>query len=247
MDDQQLLQFSRHIMLPDFDVAGQEKLLQARVLLIGAGGLGSPIALYLGAAGVGRLTIVDDDEVDTSNLQRQIAHRRATVGTNKAEAAAVAVQAINPSTRVRALQHRLSEAVLQAEVAQADLVIDATDNAPSRYLLNSLCWQQHTPLVSGAAVRWEGQVTVFDARRESPCYQCLYPDAEAGNAENCAVNGVISPLVGVIGSMQALEAIKCLTGVGDSLVGALLFFDAKYAQWQRMTLSKNPACPICAG
>ena len=247
MDDQQLRQFSRHIMLPDFDVAGQEKLLQANVLLIGAGGLGSPIALYLGASGIGRLTIVDDDEVDTSNLQRQIAHRRATVGTNKAKSAAVAVQAINPTTRVRALQHRLSEAALQAEVAQADLVIDATDNAPSRYLLNGLCWQKRTPLVSGGAVRWEGQVTVFDARRESPCYQCLYPDTETGNSENCAENGVISPLVGVIGSMQALEAIKCLTGVGDSLVGTLLFFDAKYAQWQRMALSKNPACPICAG
>ena len=126
-------------------------------------------------------------------------------------------------------------------------MIDATDNAPSRYLLNGLCWQQRTPLVSGAAVRWEGQVTVFDARRESPCYQCLYPDTEKGNAENCAENGVISPLVGVIGSMQALEAIKCLTGVGDSLVGTLLFFDAKYSKWQRMTLSKNPTCPICVG
>ena len=247
MDDEQLLQFSRHIMLQDFDVAGQEKLLQANVLLIGAGGLGSPIALYLGAAGIGWLTIVDDDEVDTSNLQRQIAHRRSAVGTNKAESAAMAVQAINPSTKVRALQHRLSEAAMRAEVAQADLVIDATDNALSRYVLNGLCWEQRRPLVSGAAVRWEGQVTVFDARRKSPCYQCLYPNTETGNAENCAENGVISPLVGVIGSMQALEAIKCLTGVGDSLAGTLLFFDAKYAQWQRMTLSKNPACPICAG
>ena len=246
MDDHQLLQFSRHIMLPDFDVEGQEKLIQASILLIGAGGLGSPIALYLGAAGVGTLTIVDNDQVDTSNLQRQIAHRTADVGVNKAKSAAISVQAINPFATVRAIQQRLPAEALQLEVDQADLVIDATDNAATRYLLNQLCWQQRTPLVSGAAVRWEGQISVFDPRQESPCYQCLYPDTQADNAQNCAENGVISPLVGVIGSMQALEAIKCLTGVGESLVGTLLFFDAKYGQWQRIRLTKNPTCPVCA-
>ena len=246
MDDHQLLQFSRHIMLPDFDVEGQEKLIQASILLIGAGGLGSPIALYLGAAGVGTLTIVDNDQVDTSNLQRQIAHRTADVGVNKAKSAAISVQAINPFATVRAIQQRLPAEALQLEVDQADLVIDATDNAATRYLLNQLCWQQRTPLVSGAAVRWEGQISVFDPRQESPCYQCLYPDTQGDNAQNCAENGVISPLVGVIGSMQALEAIKCLTGVGESLVGTLLFFDAKYGQWQRIRLTKNPTCPVCA-
>ena len=246
MDDHQLLQFSRHIMLPDFDVEGQEKLIQASILLIGAGGLGSPIALYLGAAGVGTLTIVDNDQVDTSNLQRQIAHRTADVGVNKAKSAAISVQAINPFATVRAIQQRLPAEALQLEVDQADLVIDATDNAATRYLLNQLCWQQRTPLVSGAAVRWEGQISVFDPRQESPCYQCLYPDTQADNAQNCAENGVISPLVGVIGSMQALEAIKCLTGVGESLVGTLLFFDAKYGQWQHIRLTKNPTCPVCA-
>ena len=249
MDDQQLLQFSRHIMLPDFDVAGQEKLLQAKVLLIGAGGLGSPIALYLGAAGVGRLTIVDDDEVDTSNLQRQIAHRRATVGTNKAESAAVAVQAINPSTRVRALQHRLSEAVLQAEVAQADLVIDATDNAPSRYLLNRLCWQQRPPLVSGAAVRWEGQVSVFDPLQiDTPCYECLYPESSRGSLnETCSETGVVSPLLGIIGSCQAMEGIKYLCGIGAALVGYVSYFDAKKMEWQKLKIAKRASCPTCQG
>ena len=246
MDDHQLLQFSRHIMLPDFDVEGQEKLLQASVLLIGAGGLGSPIALYLGAAGVGTLTIVDDDQVDTSNLQRQIAHRTADVGVNKAKSAAISVQAINPFATVRAIQQRLPAESLQQEVDKSDLVIDATDNSATRYLLNQLCWQQRKPLVSGAAMRWEGQIGVFDPRQESPCYQCLYPDTQADTAQNCAENGVISPLVGVIGSMQALEAIKCLTGVGESLVGTLLFFDAKYGQWQRISLTKNPTCPVCA-
>ena len=246
MDDHQLMQFSRHIMLPDFDVQGQERLLRASVLLIGAGGLGSPIALYLGAAGVGTLTIIDDDQVDTSNLQRQIAHQAADVGVNKAASAANSVRAINPSVAVRIIQQRLTEEALQHEVNQADLVIDATDNAATRYLINRLCWQLQTPLVSGAAVRWEGQISVFDPRQVSPCYQCLYPDTEADSTQNCAENGVIAPLVGVIGSMQALEAIKCLTGVGESLVGTLLFFDAKYAQWQRISLPKNPTCPVCS-
>ena len=217
MNDAQLLQFSRHIMLPDFDVAGQERLLQSKVLLIGAGGLGSPIALYLGAAGVGELTIVDDDQVDSSNLQRHTINRR------------------------------LDAEALGGQIAAVDLVIDATDNAETRFLLNRICWQRRTPLVSGAAVRWEGHISVFDANRhDSPCYQCLYPDTQLDDQLNCAENGVISPLVGVIGSMQALEAIKCLTEIGESLVGTVLFFDAKFAEWRRIGLSKNPNCPVCA-
>lgn len=247
MDDAQLLKYSRHIMLPDFDVAGQETLLQAKVLLIGAGGLGSPIALYLGAAGVGNIVIVDDDKVDASNLQRQIAHGDDDIGHNKAVSAAAAISAVNPTATVHAITQRLVGDALTQQVAAADLVIDATDNAQTRYLLNRACWQQGKTLVSGAAVRWEGHVSVFSPSvPNSPCYQCLYPDTEAETQLNCADNGVISPLVGVIGSMQALEAIKCLTGVGQSLVGTVLFFDGKYAEWQRIGLSRNPHCPVCA-
>lgn len=247
MNDDELLRYSRHIMLPDMDIAGQEKLLNAKVLLIGAGGLGSPIALYLGAAGVGQLTIVDDDQVDNSNLQRQIAHGWEDVGRNKATSAAAAVRALNTGLKLIAIDRRLDAVELAAQVAAADLVLDATDNAETRFLLNDLCWQHRTVLVSGAAIRWEGQVSVFDPNQpDSPCYQCLYPNTNPDNPLNCSENGVISPLVGVIGSMQALEAIKCLTGVGKSLVGTVLFFDGKFTDWQRIGLSKNPGCPICA-
>jgi len=247
MNDDQLLQFSRHIMLPDFDVAGQERLLQSKVLLIGAGGLGSPIALYLGAAGVGELTIVDDDQIDSSNLQRQIAHSHASIGADKATSAAESVLALNPSTVCQAINRRLGADALKTQIAAADIVIDATDNAETRFLLNEICWQQCKPLVSGAAVRWEGHISVFDANRhDSPCYQCLYPNTQLDDQLNCAESGVISPLVGVIGSLQALEAIKCLTGIGETLVGTVLFFDAKFAEWRRIGLSKNPSCPVCA-
>lgn len=247
MNDAQLLQFSRHIMLSDFDIAGQESLLRAKVLLIGAGGLGSPIALYLGAAGVGELTIVDDDLVDSSNLQRQIAHGHADIGSNKASSAAQSVAALNPSAVCHAINRRLDADALETQISSTDLVIDATDNAETRFLLNRICWQQRTALVSGAAVRWEGHISVFDANQpDSPCYQCLYPNTELDDQLNCAESGVISPLVGVIGSMQALEAIKCLTGTGEALVGTVLFFDAKFAEWRRIGLTKNPSCPICA-
>lgn len=246
MNDQELLRYSRQIMLPDFDVAGQEQLLSASVLLIGAGGLGSPIALYLAAAGIGTLTIVDDDGVDSSNLQRQIAHGEADLGVNKATSAAAAARALNPAIKVTSIGHRLAEPELSEQIAEADIVLDATDNADSRYGLNAACWQAGKPLVSGAAIRWEGQVSVFDpAQPRSPCYQCLYPEIDGDAALNCAETGVIAPLVGVIGSMQALEAIKHLTGTGSSLVGTVLFFDGKYGEWQRITLTKDPDCPIC--
>lgn len=246
MNDQELLRYSRQVMLPEVDVAGQERLLSAKVLLIGAGGLGSPIALYLAAAGVGRLTIVDDDAVDSSNLQRQVAHAEADLGANKAASAAAAVRALNGATQVFAVEQRLAEPELSRQVAEADIVLDATDNAQSRYALNAACWQAGKPLVSGAAIRWEGQVTVFDPNlATSPCYQCLYPTLDTDAALNCAENGVISPLVGVIGSMQALEAVKTLTGSGVGLVGTVLFFDGKYGEWQRISLPKHPNCPTC--
>lgn len=246
MNDEQLLRYSRQIMLPDFDVAGQERLLSAHVLLIGAGGLGSSIALYLAAAGIGSLTIVDDDTVDSSNLQRQIVHGEADLGVNKATSAAAAVRALNSAADVTTIGHRLAGAELSQQIALADIVLDATDNADSRYSLNAACWQTGKPLISGAAIRWEGQISVFDpAQPSSPCYRCLYPETNADAALNCAENGVIAPLVGVIGSMQALEAIKHLTGSGSSLVGTVLFFDGKYGEWQRIKLTKNPGCPVC--
>lgn len=246
MNDQELLRYSRQIMLPDFDVAGQERLLSADVLLIGAGGLGSPIALYLAAAGVGALTIVDDDGVDSSNLQRQIAHGEADIGINKATSAAAAVRALNPTAHVTVIEHRLAEPELSQRIGKADLAIDATDNAESRYSLNAACWRAGKPLVSGAAIRWEGQISVFDPTQPaSPCYQCLYPELSDDARLNCAENGVIAPLVGVVGSMQALEAIKHLIGSGSSLVGTVLFFDGKYGEWQRIKLTKDPDCPVC--
>ncbi len=250
MNDEQLLRFSRQIMLPDFDIAGQARLLSAKVLLIGLGGLGSPIAMYLGAAGVGELVLVDDDHVDASNLQRQIAHREQDVGINKAQSAARAVKDLNSNTRVTIIQRRLAGAELASQIDYVDLVVDATDNFDSRYLVNQLCWQTQTPLVSGAAIRWEGQISVFDpTNANSPCYQCLYPESDTssnGAALNCSENGVIAPLVGVIGSCQALEAIKYLAGVGTSLVGYTLFFDGKYMEWRRLKLSKAQECPICS-
>ena len=249
MNDEQLLRFSRQIMLPDFDITGQERLLSAKILLIGLGGLGSPIAMYLAAAGVGEMVLVDDDQVDASNLQRQIAHREQDVGVNKAQSAAKAVKDLNGNTRVTIIERRLEGTELASQIDYVDLVIDATDNFVSRYLVNRLCWQTKTPLVSGAAIRWEGQISVFDpTNADSPCYQCLYPetDSTGGSAAlNCAENGVIAPLVGIIGSCQALEAIKYLAGVGSSLVGFTLFFDGKYMEWRRLKLSKAKECPIC--
>ncbi|MEZ7818794.1 MAG: molybdopterin/thiamine biosynthesis adenylyltransferase [Candidatus Azotimanducaceae bacterium] len=248
MNDQQLLRFSRQIMLPDFDIDGQQRLLRAKVLLIGLGGLGSPIAMYLAAAGVGELILIDDDHVDLSNLQRQIAHREQDVGINKAESAAAAIHDLNSETKVTVISRRLEGAELAGQISEADLVIDATDNFDSRHSINALCWKTKTPLVSGAAIRWEGQISVFDPMDpQSPCYQCLYPETDTNGLEmNCAENGVIAPLVGIIGCCQALEAIKYLAGSGSSLVGYSLFFDGKYMEWRKLKLSKAQGCPICS-
>ncbi|MEH6472783.1 MAG: molybdopterin-synthase adenylyltransferase MoeB [Halopseudomonas sp.] len=246
MNDQQLLRYSRQIMLPEVDVDGQDKLLAARVLVIGLGGLGSPVALYLAAAGVGQLVLSDFDEVDLSNLQRQVAHGQADIGRPKVESARDQILALNPEVQVTALNLRLEGDALLEQVAQADVVVDCCDNFVSRFAINSACVQQRTPLVSGAAIRLEGQVSVFDSRdSKSPCYRCLFPDGGDDAALTCANSGVIAPLVGMIGTTQALETLKLLTGFGTSLVGRLLLLDAKHLEWRSLNLGRDPDCPEC--
>jgi molybdopterin-synthase adenylyltransferase len=245
MQDIELLRYSRQIMLPDFDIAGQEALAAAHILIVGIGGLGSPAALYLAAAGVGSLTLCDDDEVDLSNLQRQIAHTTADIGQNKARSAQASIGAINPHVQVHVIDQRLQAEDLTAHLDNVCVVLDCTDNFESRYLINDVCWRAGIPVVSGAAIRWEGQIALFDPQTEqAPCYRCLYPNAE-GEALNCAENGVIAPLVGVVGTCQALEAIKYIAGVGQSLAGYVLYFDAKYMDWRKLKLSRRAQCPIC--
>ena len=245
MNDEQLLRYSRQIMLPEFDVAGQEALLNATALVIGLGGLGSPAALYLAAAGIGALTLVDHDTVDLSNLQRQIIHDQKSLNRAKVDSAMARVNAINPDTCVRTIATKLDGDDLAAEVAEADVVLDGTDNFAARYAINTACVAARRPLVSGAAIRMEGQVAVFDARQaDSPCYQCLYADA-SDIALNCAENGVAAPLVGIVGSVQAMEAMKVVAGVGEPLVGHVLYVDAKRMEWRKLKLNRNPHCPIC--
>ena len=245
MNDEQLLRYSRQIMLPEFDVAGQEALLNATALVIGLGGLGSPAALYLAAAGIGNLTLVDHDTVDLSNLQRQIIHDQESLHRAKVESAKVRINAINPDVCVRTIADRLDGDDLAAEVAEADVVLDGTDNFTARYAINAACVEVGRPLVSGAAIRMEGQVAVFDSRQEdSPCYQCLYADA-SDVALNCAENGVAAPLVGIVGSIQAMEAMKVVAGVGEPLVGHVLYVDAKRMELRKLKLNRNPHCPTC--
>ncbi|MDP2380031.1 MAG: molybdopterin-synthase adenylyltransferase MoeB [Pseudohongiella sp.] len=246
MNDQQLLRYSRQIMLPAFDVEGQQRLLLATVIIVGLGGLGSPVSMYLAAAGVGHLILVDDDDVDLSNLQRQIVHAEHSVGVSKVQSAATTIKALNQDTRVTAVKQRLDEAALTHLLATGvDLVIDACDNFNTRFMINQACVTAGVPLVSGAAIRLEGQVAVFDSRRsESPCYQCLYR-ASDDEQMSCARNGVLAPVVGIIGSMQALEAIKVLTGLGQDLCGRLLLFDAFSSVWRELRLPRDPACPVC--
>lgn len=244
--DQELLRYSRQIMLPKFDIQGQIALKQSRALVIGVGGLGSPVAMYLAAAGVGRIVLVDHDEVDLSNLQRQVVHDQTQLGVPKVESAKQRLAAINSDIEIDAVARKLDEDELSQQVASADVVLDCTDNFSSRYLLNRLCFEHRKPLVSGAAIRMEGQVSVFDLRDDtSPCYQCLYGESEDENL-NCSESGVIAPLVGVIGTMQALEAIKVLSKVGETLAGRLLVFDAMYAEWRTLRLKKDPACACCS-
>ncbi len=248
MNDQQLLRYARHILLDEFGIEGQEALLQARVLVVGAGGLGSPAASYLAAAGVGHLLLADDDEVELSNLQRQILHTTARVGWPKAESGKQALQEINPDIRIDAVVSRLQGQALDELVAQVDLVLDCCDNFTTRHAVNRACVKARKPLISGAAIRFAGQVSVYDLRRDdAPCYHCLFPEHEGARELYCATTGVLGPLVGIIGSTQAAEAIKLLSGMGEPLTGRLLCLDALTMQWQSLGFSRDPACPVCAG
>jgi len=248
LDDEQLLRYSRHILLPEIGIEGQQRLLASRALVIGAGGLGSPIALYLAASGVGRLTLCDHDKVDLTNLQRQIVHDSGTIGLPKVESAQRRLHAINPQVRVEAVEARIGEAELDTLVADADVVLDGTDNFATRHAINRACVRHRRPLVSGAGVRFDGQVSVFDLRAsDSPCYHCLFPEEGDLEEMRCAVMGVFAPLVGIIGSVQAAEALKVLMGVGQPLVGRLLLLDALSMQWRSVRLQKDPGCKVCSG
>ncbi|WP_166251704.1 HesA/MoeB/ThiF family protein [Marinobacter salicampi] len=245
LDDDELMRYSRQILLPAFDVAGQVRLKESRVLIVGAGGLGCPVALYLGAAGVGELIIADDDVIEVTNLQRQIAFNSSQIGIHKAEALAEHVAATNPLVKVTALPRRLSGALLDEQVAAVDLVIDCTDNFSTRFAINQACVAAKTPLVSGAAIRGEGQLSVFDFRTPGgPCYQCLYPDL--GDQElSCSEAGVIGPLVGIIGTCQAMEAIKLLAQVGHPVTSRLLLLDAWRLEWREMKFARDSRCAVC--
>jgi molybdopterin-synthase adenylyltransferase len=248
MDDNQLLRYSRHILLDDLGIEGQEKLLAAHALIIGAGGLGSPVALYLGSAGVGRITIVDNDVVDATNLQRQIAHNLARVGVNKAKSAKESIAAINPDPKVRVVTKRADAADLQALVQSASVVIDCCDNFATRHAVNAACVQHKVPLVSGAAIRFDGQISVYDSRRaDSPCYACIFPQEATVEETRCAVMGVFAPLVGIIGSMQAAEALKLICGIGQNLTGRLQMLDGRSMEWNEVRVPRNLSCRVCGG
>ncbi|MBP4051474.1 HesA/MoeB/ThiF family protein [Chromobacterium violaceum] len=245
LDDEALLRYSRHILLPEIDIAGQRRLLAARALIVGAGGLGSPAALYLASAGVGRITIVDDDAVELSNLQRQIAHDTASLGQGKAASAARRMLTLNPTIEARPLAERLSGQRLMDEVAAHDLVLDCSDNFATRHAVNRACVAARVPLVSGAAVRFSGQLAVFDSRdAASPCYHCLFPDEGEASDGPCATFGVLSPLVGAIGSLQAVEAVKLLAGVPPAL-GKLTLYDALNGSFKQIRVPRDPACAVC--
>ncbi|HXK55758.1 MAG TPA: molybdopterin-synthase adenylyltransferase MoeB [Gammaproteobacteria bacterium] len=246
MNDQQLLRYSRQIMLPSIDFSGQERLLASRVLIVGLGGLGSPVAMYLAAAGVGELVLADYDRVDLSNLQRQIIHTSERIGMQKVDSAALTLTQINPDCRVLKCAEKLEGKALLEQVAGADLVVDGSDNFATRFAVNDACVATQTPLVSGAAIRTEGQISVFTGRPGDPCYRCLYGTGGEMD-ETCSQNGVVAPLVGIIGSMQAIEAIKVLTGAGAPLAGRLMLLDALQMEWQTVKLKADPDCPVCSG
>lgn len=246
MNDDQLIRYSRHILLPEIDVEGQEKLLAARALIIGAGGLGSPAALYLAAAGVGTLVLADGDTVDMTNLQRQILHRADTVGQPKVLSGQKALASMNPECVVVPLHERLDQARLEAEVAQADVVLDCCDNFATRHAVNRACVKFRKPLVSGAAIRFDGQVSVFDPRLDNaPCYHCLFPEGEDVEEVRCAVMGVFAPLTGIIGTLQAAEAMKLIIGCGESLAGRLLLLDGMSMRWRDVRVPRDPGCLVC--
>lgn len=248
MNDDQLLRYSRHILLDEIGIEGQQRLLQSHALVIGAGGLGSPVALYLATAGVGRITLVDHDEVDLTNLQRQIAHRLDRVGRPKAESARQTIAEINPDVQVSAVVRRADTAWLEATVADADVVLDCSDNFQTRQAVNAACVRHRVPLVSGAAIGFDGQVSVYDTRdAEHPCYACLFPPEATFEEVRCATMGVFAPLVGIIGSVQAAEALKLLVGTGRSLAGRLQMLDARSMEWTEIRMLRQAGCPVCGG
>jgi len=247
MTDDQLLRYSRHILLEEIGVEGQERIAAGRALVIGAGGLGSPVALYLGTAGVGTITLVDHDDVDLTNLQRQIAHTMARIGQPKAQSAREAIAAINPEPQVRAVVARADATVLDEVVPQADVVIDCCDNFKTRHAVNAACVKHGKPLVSGAAIRFDAQISVYDTRDEkAPCYACIFAPTDELEETRCATMGVFAPLVGIIGAMQAAEALKLLAQTGTSLAGRLQMLDGRTMEWNEVRVPRNPQCPVCA-
>lgn len=246
MRDDELLRYGRHILLEDIGIEGQQALLASKVLVVGAGGLGSPVCLYLASAGIGEIRVADDDRVELSNLQRQIMHSNDRIGALKVESAQLAIAQLNPDTRVVPLPVRLHGQALLEEVRAVDLVLDCCDNFATRHAVNRACVEAGKPLVSGAAIRFEGQVCVYDTREaQSPCYHCLFPEADDVTPVNCATMGVFAPLVGIIGSLQAAEAIKVLAGIGKPLKGRLVMFDARLAHWHEVRVPRDPDCPVC--
>lgn len=247
MNDAQLLRYSRHILLDELGIEGQEQLLGAHALVVGAGGLGSPVALYLGSAGVGNITIVDHDRVDVTNLQRQIGHKLSAVGDFKAESLRRAIADINPDVQVSVTTTRADDALLDKLVRQADVVLDCTDNFATRHAINRAACKHRKPLVSGAAIRFDGQVSVYDFRHStSPCYACVFPQTGSLEETACATMGVFAPLVGIIGSIQAAEALKLLCAVGEPLTGRLLMLDGRSMSWNEVKMARDTACSVCA-
>lgn len=245
--DEQLLRYSRHILLDEVGIEGQERISSAHALVIGAGGLGSPVALYLGSAGVGKITLVDHDSVDLTNLQRQIAHSSDRVGQPKVNSARFAIGAINPDVRVTALQVRADAALLESLVPQSDVVLDCSDNFSTRHAVNAACVKHRRPLVSGAAIRFDGQISVYDTRDlKCPCYACVFAPDTTFEETRCATMGVFAPMVGIIGTMQAAEALKLLAGVGLSLAGRLLMLDGRSMEWNEVLVPRNNTCSVCA-
>ncbi len=246
MNDDQLLRYSRHILLNELGVEGQERLLASHAVVVGAGGLGSPVALYLASAGVGHITLIDHDTVDGTNLQRQIAHNEARVGQPKVLSAQTAMRAINPDIRIDALQQRADGTLLDTLLPTADVALDCTDNFKTRHLINRHCVQHRVPLVSGAGIRFDGQLAVYDPRNDtSPCYACVFPDTEELEETRCATMGVFAPLVGIVGTMQAAETLKLLSGMGSRLVGRLMMLDGRGLEFNEVKLARNPGCPVC--
>ena len=245
-DDPALLRYSRHILLDEIGIEGQEAIARGRVLLVGAGGLGSPAALYLAAAGVGTLHLCDDDHVDLTNLQRQVALLTSDIGRPKVEATRDHLLALNPLVQVQVHRQRVDQAALQVLLPQVDVVLDCSDNFATRHAVNAACVQQRVPLVSGAAIRFDGQLAVFDARRaDSPCYACLFPATAGADELRCAEMGVFAPLTGIVGAVQAAEALKLLAGLGESLAGRLQLLDARSMRWHELRVPRDPGCAVC--